>query len=128
MATRTLLASLLTLSLLAACGRVPLAATPSPLPEPIATATFPAPTLHAASFVLRVWVTPRFDPAADSLFQARLDAFAADRGPWNGLYSLRQCGFDGAALRRGTRPNAGPAVDAIDWTGIDDATATDDDA
>ena len=78
MFSRHLLASLLTLSLLAACGRVPLAATPSPLPEPTATSTSPAPTQHLAPFVLRVWVTPRFDPASDSLLQARLDAFAAD--------------------------------------------------
>ena len=76
MLSRHLLASFLTLSLLAACGRVPLAATPSPLPEP--TATSPAPTQHLAPFVLRVWVTPRFDPASDALLQARLDAFAAD--------------------------------------------------
>jgi ABC-type glycerol-3-phosphate transport system substrate-binding protein len=78
MTTRTLFASLLTLSLLAACGRVPLAATPSSLPEPTATTTSPAPTPRAVPLVLRVWVTPRFDPAADSLFQARLDAFAAN--------------------------------------------------
>jgi ABC-type glycerol-3-phosphate transport system substrate-binding protein len=77
MSARTLLASLLTLSLLAACGRVPLTATPSPLPEPTATSTSPAPTPYAAPLVLRVWVTPRFDPASDSLLQARLDAFAA---------------------------------------------------
>lgn len=77
MISRLLLASLLTLSLLAACGRVPLAATPSPLPEPTATATSPAQTPHAAPLVLRVWVTPRFDPASDPLLQARLEAFAA---------------------------------------------------
>jgi len=75
---RLLLASLLTLGLLAACGRVPAPATSSPLPEPSATATSPAPTPHAAPLVLRVWVTPRFDPASDSLLQARLDAFTAD--------------------------------------------------
>ena len=77
MSLRLLLASFLTLGLLAACGRVPLTATPSPLPEPTATSNSPAPTQHLAPFVLRVWVTPRFDPASDSLLQARLDAFVA---------------------------------------------------
>lgn len=77
MSARTLLAFLLTLSLLAACGRVPVPATPSPLPEPTATATSSAPTQHLAPFVLRVWVTPRFNPASDALLQARLDAFVA---------------------------------------------------
>jgi ABC-type glycerol-3-phosphate transport system substrate-binding protein len=77
MTTRNLLASLLTLSLLAACGGVPLTATSSPLPEPTATSTSPAPTPHFTPLVLRVWVTPRFNPASDSLLQARLDAFTA---------------------------------------------------
>lgn len=77
MSHRLLLASFLTLVLLAACGRVPLAATPSPLPESTATSTSPAPTQHLAPFVLRVWVTPRFDPASDELLQTRLDAFVA---------------------------------------------------
>ena len=75
---RQILASFLTLGLLAACGRVPLTANPSPLPESTATSTPPAPTQHLASFVLRVWVTPRFDPARDPLLQARLDLFLAN--------------------------------------------------
>ena len=78
MSLRLLLASLLTLGLLAACGRVPAPATSSPLPEPTVTPTSPAPTQHVAPIVLRVWVTSRFDPASDSRLQARLDAFAAD--------------------------------------------------
>ena len=77
MSLRLLLASLLTLGLLAACGRVPAPATSSPLPEPTVTPTSPAPTQHVAPIVLRVWVTSRFDPASDSRLQARLDAFAA---------------------------------------------------
>jgi ABC-type glycerol-3-phosphate transport system substrate-binding protein len=77
MSYRLLLASFLTLGLLAACGRAPLTATPSPLPPSTATPIAPAPTQRAAPFVLRVWVTPRFDPASDALLQARLDAFAA---------------------------------------------------
>jgi ABC-type glycerol-3-phosphate transport system substrate-binding protein len=77
MCARRLLASFLTLGLLAACGRVDLPATSSPPPVSTATATLSAPTPHTAPLVLRVWVTPRFDPASDPLLQARLDAFTA---------------------------------------------------
>ena len=82
MFSRLLLASLLTLGLLAACGRVPAPATSSPRPEPSATSASPTPThaqeQRAAPLILRVWVTPRFDPASDSVLQARLDAFTAN--------------------------------------------------
>lgn len=77
MPTHTLFASFLTLGLLAACGSVPVPATPSPLPEQTATSISSAPPQHAAPFVLRIWVTPRFDPTSDVLLQTRLDAFAA---------------------------------------------------
>lgn len=81
MSLRSLLASFLTLGLLAACGRVFPAATSSPLPAVAATETpVPfTPTPRAAPIVLRVWVPPRFDPAFDAQFQARLDAFVDAR-------------------------------------------------
>ncbi len=80
MSLRSLLASFLTLSLLAACGRVDLAPSATPLSvEPTATKIFSTPTsaAHETPLVLRVWVSPRFDPASNSKLQARLDAFTA---------------------------------------------------
>ena len=53
-------------------------ASATPLPAPTASATAPAPTQNAGLGDLRIWVTPRFDPANDPLLQARLDAFAAE--------------------------------------------------
>lgn len=75
---KTLLVSLLALNLLASCEPISLTATPAPPAEPTLTPTLPAPTQSSAPFVLRVWVTPRFDPAASPEFQARLEAFATN--------------------------------------------------
>jgi ABC-type glycerol-3-phosphate transport system substrate-binding protein len=75
---RLLLASLLTLGLLAACAGVDLTPAATPLPAvPTATALFPTltPTVHVSPIVLRVWVPSRFDPQKDTLLQARLDSF-----------------------------------------------------
>ncbi len=73
---RKLLTYILVTFILAACGTVPPTTSPTPRPAPTASATSPAPTRVADLQGLRIWVTPRFDPAVDPLLQARLDAFA----------------------------------------------------
>jgi ABC-type glycerol-3-phosphate transport system substrate-binding protein len=44
----------------------------------MALPTSPVPTQYTDLLTVRIWVTPRFDPAKDSVLQARLDAFSAD--------------------------------------------------
>jgi ABC-type glycerol-3-phosphate transport system substrate-binding protein len=70
---------ILILFLLAACAPLPV---PTPRvtasPEPTGTpTTLPVPTSHVPGVILRIWVTPRFDPTYDAMLKARMDEFAA---------------------------------------------------
>ncbi len=79
MKARILLASILTISLLAACGRVSLLPSATPPPSlPTATTLLPTSTStpHLPPSVLHIWLPPRFNPAHNPLLQARLDAFS----------------------------------------------------
>ena len=83
---RLLLASLLTLGLLAACGATDSALgaiPPTLVPTATSTSQPPAPTAYVPSPpILRVWVPARFDPKHDPLLQARLDAFSSAHAGW----------------------------------------------
>ena len=73
---RNLLLCFLIFISLTSCGVVPPTDSPTPTPAPTASATAAAPTQNVAPRSLRIWVTPRFDPATNALLQARLDVFA----------------------------------------------------
>lgn len=76
MTPKTLFNFLLIPFLLAACAPLPAqTAQPTEVPDPVETATIPAPTQPTTGTILRIWVTQDFDPAVDALLRTRLDEF-----------------------------------------------------